>query len=103
MSRADCLRWMADHGYPQPPKSSCYFCPYHSDAHWQRMKDQQPYEWQRAVEFERDIQRRAREEDNVMKGAPYLHSARVPLDQVVLNPKDDYDFDVVCGLGMCGV
>lgn len=33
MSRMDCLAWMERNGFPQPPKSSCIGCPYHSD--WQ--------------------------------------------------------------------
>lgn len=31
LSRQDCLRWMQEHGYPEPPRSACVFCPYHSD------------------------------------------------------------------------
>ena len=34
MTRSDCLLWMQRNGYPKPEKSSCTFCPYHSDAHW---------------------------------------------------------------------
>ena len=38
MTRGDCLQWLARHGYPEPPKSSCTFCPFHSDAAWRAMK-----------------------------------------------------------------
>ena len=31
MKRHDCLRWMQEKGYPQPPRSACVFCPYMSD------------------------------------------------------------------------
>lgn len=78
MTREDCLKWMADHGYPEPPRSSCTFCPFHSDAEWQR---QTPEDFQAAVQFERDLQALIPLQD-VLRGTPYLHSSCVPLDQV---------------------
>ena len=30
MSRQDCLTWLRRYGYPEPPKSSCIGCPFHS-------------------------------------------------------------------------
>lgn len=34
MTRQDCVNWLTSHGYPVPPRSSCVFCPFHSDPHW---------------------------------------------------------------------
>lgn len=40
MARSDCLRWLDRHGYPQPPKSACIGCPFHSDAVWRAGEDE---------------------------------------------------------------
>jgi hypothetical protein len=81
MSRADCLNWMKDQGYPEPPRSACYFCPYHSDREWVRLKTEEPEEFQKAVEWERRCQVAA-SENEVLRGIPYLHASRIPLEQV---------------------
>ena len=38
MTRRDCLRWNEQHGFPEPPRSACIGCPFHSDAEWRHMK-----------------------------------------------------------------
>lgn len=101
MSRIDCIKWMNEHGYPTPPRSACVFCPYHSDAEWDRMKREEPEEFRRAVEFERRFFVAQRE--TPLRGVAYLHESRVPLDEVKFNPeKGKLKFNNEC-LGMCGV
>jgi hypothetical protein len=90
MSRTDCLRWMADNGYPQPPRSACTFCPYHSDAEWLRLKRESPAEFQNAVIFEKRAQELAAQCKGTW-GVPFLHASRQPLDQVVFKEGDDKD------------
>ncbi len=41
-SRADCVRWLMEHGYKVPPPSSCLGCPYHSDSEWRRLSVDDP-------------------------------------------------------------
>jgi hypothetical protein len=101
MTRHDCLRWLEQHGYPTPPKSSCIGCPLHSDAHWREIR-KRPEEWQQAVEIDHLIRTR-----NVPVGKEqYLHQQRVPLDQVDLTTAEDRGqlnlFLNECE-GMCGV
>lgn len=105
MKRHDCLRWMESKGYPRPPRSACIYCPFHSDAEWRRLRENEPEEFAAAVQFERELQSVKRLSDN-MKGIPYLHSSLVPLDQV------DFTTDTERGQGdlfgnecegMCGV
>ena len=55
LHRHDCLKIMVDAGLPEPKKSACVYCPYHDDTHWQWMKDEQPLEFQKAVEFDEMI------------------------------------------------
>lgn len=105
MTRNDCLSWMQKHGYPEPPKSACTFCPFHSDAMWEEIKASP--EWESVVHFERELQRLAKE-DTVTRGVPYLHRDCVPIDQVEFKPKTNKKlhqlnlFGNECS-GMCGV
>src|SRR3546814_19020500 len=39
ITRRDCEHWLAQHGYPIPPKSACVQCAFQSDAEWSKRKD----------------------------------------------------------------
>ena len=105
MSRRKCLAWMEDHGYPHPPRSSCSFCPYHSDNEWRRLRDSEPEAFAAAVEYELRIQDAASQIYR-LDAVPYLHSSRVQLTKV------DFTTDAERGQmeffgneceGMCGL
>lgn len=107
MKRSDCLKWMKDHGFPTPPRSACVFCPYHSDREWRRLKTEEPEEFARAVQFEREYQAAKAatvKVKNVVR--PFLHSKRIPLDQVDFSTEEERGqgnlFSNECE-GMCGV
>ena len=104
LSRQDCLDWMNKNGYPQPPRSACIACPFHSDKEWLRLKTQDPKSFQKAVEIERKLQKNS--ENTILKGKPFLHSSCVPLDQVYFkNEKGHQQIDLFkneCE-GLCGV
>lgn len=85
VSRDDCLRWMRDHSYPEPPRSSCVFCPFHSNAEWQRLKDSEPAEFDRAVAFERKFQDAIKQ--TRIRGRVFLHRSLVPLDEIDFTAK----------------
>jgi hypothetical protein len=97
---------MEKHGYPRPPRSACVFCPYHSDREWRRLRDEEPEEFQKAVNFERRYQA-AKALTVSRKGfVPYLHASRVPLDQVDFSTDEDQGQQLLFGNeceGMCGV
>lgn len=105
MRRQDCLDWMLARGYPKPPRSACVYCPFHSNAEWRRLRDEEPNEFAQAVQFERDLQAVKRVSDN-MRGVPFLHDSLVPLDQADLSdghdPRQGDLFQNECA-GMCGV
>lgn len=93
MTRRHCLEWMQAHGYPQPPRSACYFCPFHSAEEWRRLQVEE------AVQFEK-----AASANFIAK--PFLHRSCRPLDTI------DFRSDVEKGQltmwneeceGMCGV
>ena len=78
MTRDGCLRWMADKGYPVPPRSACGFCPFHSDNEWIRLRDEHPVAFEEAALFEERLQEAATRQE-VLNGKPFLHSACIPL------------------------
>ncbi len=105
VSRHDCLLWMKDNGYPEPPRSACAYCPYHSDNEWRRLKEYEPESFAMAVKFERDYQS-ARAQAERAGGIPFLHDSLVPLDQVDFSTDEDHGQQVMFGnecSGMCGV
>jgi len=105
MRRHDCLLWMERNGYAKPPRSSCVYCPYHSNAEWRRLKDEEPQAFADAVQFERDLQRVKGGTDN-MQAVPFLHKSLLPLDQVDLRTMEDHGQMGLWGEeceGMCGV
>lgn len=52
MTRADCAQVIRDAGLPVPPKSACYFCPYHSPRVWSEMRRDEPELFEQAAELE---------------------------------------------------
>lgn len=107
MTRADCLKWIAAHGYPTPPKSSCTFCPFHDAEQWKATKAD-PEAWAQALEMDERIR-------HLWAGrvpSPlYLHRSLKPLAEAVaeLEAKTVLDVDDNLDLftneceGMCGV
>lgn len=100
MSRGGCLEWMRNKGYPAPPKSSCIGCPFHNDAMWLDMKNNDKESWDDAVLIDKTIKMLPR-----FKGKAFLHRSCKPLDEVDFNENqlntDDY-FINECA-GVCGV
>jgi len=103
MTRADCLEWMQDKGFPEPPRSACKKCPFHSDSEWLRLKEQAPNEFAEAVEFERLLQR-GYATATALRATPFLHDSRKPLAEVDFKilPAQPSLFRRECE-GMCGV
>ena len=100
MYRYDCINWMREHGYREPSKSACYFCPYHDNATWQNIKDHDPDSWERAVKMDELIRNGVRGTTEKL----YLHRSMQPLTECDFDPaRDQFDmFDHECE-GMCGV
>ncbi len=84
MTRQDCKDWLAKHGYPEPPRSACVYCPFHADHEWMRLRDQEPEEFARAVEFDKALREIARQATGTARlaGDVLVHSSLKPLDQV---------------------
>ncbi|RWN57692.1 MAG: hypothetical protein EOR99_34265 [Mesorhizobium sp.] len=102
MTRKDCLDWLKSHGYPKPPKSACIGCPFHSDAMWRSMRNNDPAAWDDAVEVDRAIRTGLRG----IRGEVFLHRSGVPLDEADLSTAADHgqldlwpnECEGICGL-----
>lgn len=93
LSRADCIRAVTDAGLPQPPKSSCYFCPFQTAEQWRTRRRRQPELFAKAEALEAKLNetRAALGRDRVG-----LATAAAPLglaidDQLVLDGMDGCD------------
>lgn len=107
--RQDCLDWLKGQGYPEPPRSACVGCPFHSDLEWIRLRDTDPEGWADAVAFDiemRDADKSLQAEEGRLVGLPFLHRSGIPLGEVVLQGKPGLPHveGVAANecLGMCG-
>ena len=112
LRRIDCYQIIEEAGLPKPPRSACYFCPFHSMEAWRTLKRETPDLFQKAVELEEAINvKRARlVATNLVTGQqPNLRSEQVwltrklrPLDQVVDDQLVlDLDGPDGCDTGSC--
>jgi hypothetical protein len=106
MTRRQCLEWMQLNGYPEPPRSACVWCPFHSDTEWRRLRDFEPIEFQRAVDFDDKIRTLGRK-DRALKMDVFLHNSCKPLSEIDFDSDEQkgqqvWDFQAECE-GMCGV
>lgn len=103
ISRSDCYKWMLNNGYPKPLKSSCYFCPFHSNETWKDLKENHHDEFIRAVWMDKLIRKGVRGTTQKL----YLNQKMKPLDQINFNEpsskKHQVDMFINECSGMCGV
>lgn len=108
MTREDCLSWMENMGFPKPPRSACVYCPFHSDAEWRRLRDEEPSEFARAVEVDERLRAVAAQATGTAKlaGDVFLHGSMKPLREVNFGDVPERDqvnhFGNECE-GLCGV
>ncbi len=58
MDRQDCINVIQRAGLPVPPKSSCFFCPFHRLSVWQEMRQKQPDLFWKSAALEQTINER---------------------------------------------
>ena len=107
MTRLNCKQWMIKHNYPEPPRSACFYCPFHSDKEWRRLRDKDPKNFAKAIAFDKQIRKAYKETDESIRMEVYLHNSCKPLDEVDLDTDEDkgqqvWDFKAECE-GMCGL
>lgn len=52
LTRDQCVAIIAREGLPVPPKSSCFFCPFHRPSTWARMRIEEPELFERSAALE---------------------------------------------------
>lgn len=57
----DCIRIIRAAGLPLPPKSACYFCPFHTPEYWADMRREDPDLFEKAADLEDTLNRRRTE------------------------------------------
>lgn len=79
LRRHDCRKIVWEAGLRPPEKSSCVFCPYHSDEFWRRLQMDHPQEWTRVCDLDeafRDMSRSG------IARPVYLHRSLIPLREL---------------------
>ena len=97
MSRADCLNFFKENNFPVPSKSSCVFCPFHSDKFWRSLKKENGSAWKMSVEIDKVIRSHPK-----MKEKQYLSKHCQPLDSIDFQENQTDLFEEECE-GYCGI
>lgn len=87
-TRQDCMRYLHSRGWKSTPKSACIGCPFHGNAQWRQLRDEQPEEWADAVDFDRAIRAgnaRGNANGKPLLGEAYLHRSRRPLGEAPID------------------
>lgn len=103
LTRTDCQRIIERAGLPVPPKSSCYFCPFHKPSVWATMLRDEPVLFYKAADLERTINDRREQRG---KDPMFLTRFGRPLIEAI-GPEiqDEFDFGTgpgeTCDEGYC--
>jgi hypothetical protein len=102
MTREDCKRVIERAGLPVPPKSSCYFCPFHRPSVWATMRRDEPELFQKSCDLETLLNRRR---DTLGKDRVYLTRFGKPLADVIIEAQPQLDLGSgpgeTCDEGYC--
>jgi hypothetical protein len=98
IDRTACEKIILKAGLPVPPRSSCWFCPYHRVAVWDKMRRDNPALFARAAVFERAMSEKRRA---LGKDAVYLSSRAKPLDKAFPEETPGLFDDANCESGHC--
>lgn len=99
--RIDCARIIRSAGLPVPPKSSCWFCPFHRPETWHDMRRDEPELFEKACQLEELLNRRR---DELGKDHVWLTRFNKPLRKAIPDGVDTLPFDEWdsgCDSGWC--
>lgn len=102
LRRTDCARIIREAGLPVPPKSSCFFCPFHRPETWHDQRRDEPDLFEKSCQLEELLNERR---DELGKNHVFLTRFARPLreaipDGVDLLPMFD-EADGLCDSGWC--
>ncbi|HYC82204.1 MAG TPA: hypothetical protein VEB65_10485 [Solirubrobacterales bacterium] len=105
LSRADCQRIIRSAGLPIPPRSACWFCPFHSAEEWRRQARRRPDLFGKSCALEELIHARG---ERLGRGEFYFTRHGAPLrdifhgDEMPLFEDEDLDrLEAGCDSGFC--
>lgn len=97
LDRSACQRVIAEAGLPVPPKSSCYFCPFHRPQMWSEMRRDEPELFFKAADLEATLIARRK---TLGKDPVYLTRFAKPLAEAIGEAQDVLtDFEMPGGEG----
>jgi len=99
-SRATCIKYIESKGLPVPIKSSCVICPFHNNATWRDLKQNDPKLWEAACDWD-DEARRVALANGKIKSRIYVHKSMVPLRDANLEEDNLELWGADCA-GFCG-
>lgn len=85
LDRSRCITIIRDAGLPVPPKSSCFFCPFHRPQMWREMRRDDPELFWKSVELEATLNQRR---DKLGKDRVYLTRFGKPLEEAIEEAQD---------------
>jgi hypothetical protein len=105
LSRADCLDVVREAGLPEPPKSSCWFCPFHRPAVWAEMRRDDPELFEAAAELEAKLNARrvqlGRDPVYLTRFGKPIREAIQPAQATLFGPgSSDHEIET-CDEGVC--
>ena len=83
---------------PIPVKSSCVFCPYHSNRTWREIKENYPEEWKKVIKVDKAIRDSSKRGD---QDQLFLHRSLKPIEEAYL--QEDQEELFMCEEGFCGI
>jgi hypothetical protein len=100
LDRSACAQIISGAGLPVPPKSACFFCPFHRTQTWAEMRRDEPGLFAKSVELERTLNAR-----RDMRGKDHVWLTRFnkPLDEAVIEAQTPlfHDGPEGCDEGYC--
>lgn len=98
LNRSDCMNIISQAGLPVPPKSSCFFCPFHRPSVWQEMRRDEPDLFEKTARLEDSINAK-----RIARGkAPiWITGFKKPIRDAIVEAGDTL-FDMPTGIGEAG-
>lgn len=98
ITRSDCVKILEEQSFFNVKKSSCVFCPYHSNKQWREIKNNYPEEWEKVVKVDEAIRDKSQKG---MRDKLYLHRSLKPINEAYL--QEDQGELFMCEEGHCGI
>jgi len=104
LNRRQVIDYVLSCGVKAPYRSSCYFCPFHSDRYWKWLKKEHRKEFDKACNIEQSIQL-IQSTYKTSKAIPFLHRSCRPLGEINFDADTQLQFPELieeCE-GYCGI